>query len=139
MMFWKSNHLFLIIIFQLTYEEKQVTFIYFQVWKRKWFVLRRKSPQGKPRLEYCSSEKSCAEGKNRTIITLDGITDITRAQSRTHAHTIMIVSKEVKLFLASGCEKESKEWLRLMKELVLPEPKMFPSIKGGDIYGKEFL
>ena len=110
-----------------------------QVWKRKWFVLRRKSPQGKARLEYYSSERSCTEGRNRTIITLDGITEIVRAQSRTHVHPIQIVSKEVKIFLAGDDEQDSQEWLKLMKELVLPEPKMFPSIEGGDIYGKKTL
>ena len=51
----------------------------------------------------------------------------------------MIVSQEIKLFLAGESEKDSKEWRTLMKELVLPEPKMFPSIKGGDIYGKQIL
>lgn len=43
---------------------------------------------------------------------------------------------EIKIFLSADTEKETQEWVQLIKELVLPEPKLYPSVKAGDIYGK---
>ena len=43
---------------------------------------------------------------------------------------------EIKLFLSADTEKESLEWIQLIKELVLPEPKLYPSVQAGDIYGE---
>lgn len=97
--------------------------------------MRRRSKRGKPRLEYYHSEKACTDGKHRTVIPLDGVTSINHAHSRTHECAFHVAAHEVKLFLSGYNELDTHEWIRLMKELVLPEPKMFPSVKGGDIYG----
>ena len=43
---------------------------------------------------------------------------------------------EIKIFLSADTEKETQEWIQLIKELVLPEPKLYPSVQAGDIYGK---
>ncbi|XP_032232689.2 docking protein 2 [Nematostella vectensis] len=106
-----------------------------KVWKRKWFVLRRKSKRGNTRLEYYHSEKACIEGKHRTVIPLDKVTGIHCAHSRTHTQCFLIAAIETKIFLSGENELETYEWIRLMKELVLPEPKMMPLVQGGDIFG----
>ncbi|XP_027037386.1 docking protein 6-like [Pocillopora damicornis] len=106
-----------------------------KIWKRKWFVLRRKSPRGQPRLEYYLTEKACSEGRHRTSISLEDLTSVSHAHSRTHNHSFLLVGMEIKLFLSADTEKESLEWIQLIKELVLPEPKLYPSVQAGDIYG----
>ena len=111
-------------------------FLSSQIWKRKWFVLRRKSPRGQPRLEYYLTEKACSDGKHHTTISLEHLVSVSRAHSRTHSYSFLLVGVEIKLFLSADNEKETLEWIQLIKELVLPEPKMYPSVQGGDIYGK---
>ncbi|XP_068692655.1 docking protein 2-like [Montipora capricornis] len=106
-----------------------------KIWKRKWFVLRRKSPRGQARLEYYLTEKACSEGKHRTSISLEDLTSVSKAHSRTHDYSFVLEGPEVKLFLSADSEKETLEWIQLIKELVLPEPKLYPSVKAGDIYG----
>ena len=109
--------------------------VIFQAWKRKWFVLRRKSKYGLTRLEYYHSEKACVDGKHKTVIPLCGVRNINHVHSRTHRYAFQIAAHEIKIFLSGDNELDTQEWVRLMKELVLPEPKMFPSVQGGDIYG----
>lgn len=59
-----------------------------------------------------------------------------QAHSRTHRFAFQVVAAEVKLFLSADNELETQEWIRLMKELVLPERKLYPDVQGGGIYGK---
>ncbi|XP_074616590.1 docking protein 2-like isoform X1 [Acropora palmata] len=106
-----------------------------KIWKRKWFVLRRKSPRGQARLEYYLSEKACSEGRHRTSVSLEDLTSVSKAHSRTHDFSFLLVGVEIKLFLSADSDKETLEWIQLIKELVLPEPKLYPSVQAGDIYG----
>lgn len=106
-----------------------------KIWKRKWFVLRRKSPRGQARLEYYLSEKACSEGRHRTSVSLEDLTSVSKAHSRTHDFSFLLVGVEIKLFLSADSHKETLEWIQLIKELVLPEPKLYPSVQAGDIYG----
>ncbi|KAK2554361.1 hypothetical protein P5673_024062 [Acropora cervicornis] len=69
------------------------------IWKRKWFVLRRKSPRGQARLEYYLSEKACSEGRHRTSVSLEDLTSVSKAHSRTHDFSFLLVGVEIKLFL----------------------------------------
>ena len=98
--------------------------------------MRRKSPRGQPRLEYYLTEKACSEGKHRTSISLQDLTSVSQAHSRTHNYSFLLVGMEIKLFLSADTEKEALEWIQLIKELVLPEPKLYPSVHAGDIYGE---
>lgn len=98
--------------------------------------MRRKSPRGQPRLEYYLTEKACSEGKHRTSISLEDLTSVSQAHSRTHNYSFLLVGIEIKLFLSADTEKETLEWIQLIKELVLPEPKLYPSVQAGDIYGE---
>ena len=98
--------------------------------------MRRKSPRGHARLEYYLTEKACSEGKHRTSISLDDLTSVSQAYSRTHSFSFLLVGIEIKIFLSADTEKETQEWIQLIKELVLPEPKLYPSVQAGDIYGK---
>ncbi|XP_020897867.1 insulin receptor substrate 1 [Exaiptasia diaphana] len=105
-----------------------------KVWKRKWFVLRRRSKYGQTRLEYYHSEKACIDNRHKTIIPLCGVRNIDNVHSRTHQHAFQIAAPEIRIFLSGDNRLDTDEWVRLMKELVLPEPKMFPSVEGGDIF-----
>ena len=98
--------------------------------------MRRKSPRGHARLEYYLTEKACSEGKHRTSISLEDLTSVSQAYSRTHSFSFLLVGIEIKIFLSADTEKETQEWIQLIKELVLPEPKLYPSVQAGDIYGK---
>ena len=61
---------------------------------------------------------------------------MSQAHSRTHSYSFLLVGMEIKLFLSADTEKETLEWIQLIKELVLPEPKLYPSVHAGDIYGE---
>ena len=87
-------------------------------------------------MEYYLTEKACSEGKHRTSISLEDLTSVSKAHSRTHDCSFLLVGIEIKLFLSADTEKETLEWIQLIKELVLPEPKLYPSVQAGDIYGK---
>jgi len=97
-----------------------------EAWKPKWFILRRKSCQGCPRLEYHKSEESCLLNHNKTVVDLKGLIKIEdNIKSKTKKFTIKLVFADTFLILSSTNENYMREWERLIRRLVLPEPKNF--------------
>lgn len=94
-----------------------------QAWKHKWFILRRKSSQqGYPRLEYFKSEEACFEMKNKTVVDLSALQAIEESnKSKTRKYTFKLAFTDTFIYIASALDNNMKEWVRLIKKLVLPK------------------
>eukprot|EP00112_Aurelia_sp_Birch-Aquarium-sp1_P000082 Seg1005.10 transcript_id=Seg1005.10/GoldUCD/mRNA.D3Y31 product="Dynein regulatory complex subunit 4" protein_id=Seg1005.10/GoldUCD/D3Y31 len=103
-----------------------------KVWRQKWFTLRRKSGKKQHRLEYHKSEESCLKGKHTTIIPLQSLIAIELATSKTHEHVFKLVFRDgiKSLFFSTHNENEMKEWIRIIRKLIFPEPKAIPVTHG---------
>jgi len=115
-----------------------------KVWRRKWFILRRKSGQQQHRLEYHKSEESCLRGKHTTIIPLQTLQKVEVATSKTQEHVFRLVfSDGIKcLFFATDNENEMNEWIRIIRKLILyisPEPKTIPIAQSTSAEGSFFV
>ncbi|XP_065064492.1 uncharacterized protein LOC135690766 isoform X2 [Rhopilema esculentum] len=103
-----------------------------KVWRQKWFTLRRKSGLKQHRLEYHKSEDSCLRGKHTTIIPLQTLIDVSISTSKTHENVFRLAfSDGIKwLFFATHNESEMKEWIRIIRKLIVPEPRVLPPLQG---------
>ena len=100
-----------------------------KIWKRRWFILRRKSSQGSHRLEYFRSEDACLNSENKTIVSLETLKSIEKdSKSRTRSDVVKLVFSDTHLFIATDNKEENNmlEWVRLIKKFVLPDPKPTP-------------
>ena len=111
-------------------------FTKFQVWRPKWFILRRKSSQGQHRLECHKSEEACLRGRHKTIITLQTLVRIETAISRTHSHVFKLIFEDTALFLSTENETDLKEWMQLIKKLMFPGPRTSSSLHTASPEGK---
>lgn len=111
------------------------------MWRQKWFTLRRKSGKKQHRLEYHKSEESCLKGKHTTIIPLQSLIAIELATSKTHEHVFKLVFRDgiKSLFFSTHNENEMKEWIRIIRKLIFPEPKAIPVTHGTSPEGRSPL
>lgn len=99
-----------------------------QVWKRKWFILRRKSWQGNPRLEYHKSEESCLTVQNKTVVDLSSVVRIEECKSRSRHVSFKLIFNDTFMILSTDNESTMNEWVKMIKKLVLPGPSKLPRI-----------
>ncbi|XP_057291264.1 uncharacterized protein LOC130613919 [Hydractinia symbiolongicarpus] len=99
-----------------------------QAWRRKWFILRRKSSQGGPRLEYHKSEESCLNAQNKTVVELKTLTKIDDSnKSKSRSITFKLIFEDTFLTLSTQNTNNMNEWIRLIRKFVaLPVPKPTP-------------
>ena len=94
-----------------------------QAWKHKWFILRRKSSQGYPRLEYYKSEEACFQIINKTVVDLRALRAVEESnKSKSRKITYKLAFTDTFIHISSDFQNNMKEWVRLIKKLVLPTP-----------------
>ena len=82
-----------------------------------------------PRLEYHKSEESCLHAQNKTVVDLKTLIKIEpMAKSRSRCNSTKLVFTDTFICLATDNDNNMKEWIRLIKKLVLPEPKPTPRL-----------
>ena len=91
-----------------------------QAWKHKWFILRRKSSQGYPRLEYYKSEDACFQIINKTVVDLRDLRTVEESKSKSKKCTYKLAFTDTFIHISSMEDNNMKEWVRLIKKLVLP-------------------
>eukprot|EP00111_Clytia_hemisphaerica_P018671 TCONS_00055192-protein len=103
-----------------------------QVWKRKWFILRRKSNQGNLRLEYHKSEESCMTVQNKTVVDLKSMVKIESCKSKSRTISFKLTFNDTFIILSTDNPNAMKEWVKMIKKLVLPpEPIYQPRLTTG--------
>jgi len=99
-----------------------------QVWKRKWFILRRKSWQGDPRLEYHKSEESCLTIQSKTVVDLKSILKVEPCCSKSRMVSFKLIFNDTFIILSCDSENSMKEWMKMIKKLVLPDTTTIPRV-----------
>ena len=107
----------------------QILQFFFKVWKRKWFILRRKSWQGNPRLEYHKSEESCMTKQNKTVVDLSNVVKIEECKSKSRHVSFKLIFNDTFMFLSTDNESSMNEWVKMIKKLVLPGPSKMSLVK----------
>ncbi|XP_028392559.1 uncharacterized protein LOC114517110 isoform X2 [Dendronephthya gigantea] len=109
-------------------------------WKNKWFVLRRQTAGGSPRLECYRSEVACLSGQCKRWISLKDITSVAEGKSsRTHTNIFEILVNKNKYVFSVESLTERAEWISMIKDItLLKQMKDIPIALKGNEYENEY-
>lgn len=89
--------------------------------KKKYFVLRRESPENSARLEYYDSEKKWrSHGQPKKLIPLNSCFNITRRLDTRQKHVIAMYTRDECLCVVAEDEETLTDWLSALLELLHP-------------------
>ena len=87
--------------------------------------MRRKSSQGGARLEYHKSEESCMTVQNKTVVDLKSMIKIEPFKSNSRKVSFRLTFDDTFIVLSTENDMVMKEWVKMIKRLVLPPDPIY--------------